>query len=46
MICRVAWRVVSGKGAADERSDDESVFLPYPLRPLLNAFSSDDKKED
>ncbi|KAH7908494.1 TLC domain-containing protein [Hygrophoropsis aurantiaca] len=24
MICRVAWRVVSGKGAADERSDDES----------------------
>lgn len=31
MICRVAWRVVSGKGAADERSDDESVFLSYPL---------------
>ncbi|KAK2466171.1 hypothetical protein APHAL10511_001813 [Amanita phalloides] len=24
MICRVAWRVVSGRGAADERSDDES----------------------
>lgn len=23
MICRVAWRVVTGKGAADERSDDE-----------------------
>ncbi|KAF5363300.1 hypothetical protein D9756_000674 [Leucocoprinus leucothites] len=23
MICRVAWRVVSGKGAADERSDNE-----------------------
>lgn len=23
MICRVAWRVVSGKGATDERSDDD-----------------------
>ncbi|TFK43584.1 TLC domain-containing protein [Crucibulum laeve] len=23
MICRVAWRVVNGSGAADERSDDE-----------------------
>jgi len=23
MICRVAWRVVSGRGAADERSEDE-----------------------
>jgi acyl-CoA-dependent ceramide synthase len=23
IICRVAWRVVSGKGAADARSDDE-----------------------
>lgn len=23
MICRVAWRVVTGKGAEDERSDDE-----------------------
>lgn len=23
MICRVAWRVVSGQGATDERSDDE-----------------------
>lgn len=28
MICRVAWRVLNGSGAADERSDDEeSVFL-------------------
>jgi len=24
MICRVAWRVVSGQGAEDERSDDEN----------------------
>lgn len=24
MICRMAWRVVSGQAAADERSDDES----------------------
>ncbi|KAF8639648.1 hypothetical protein AX17_000913 [Amanita inopinata Kibby_2008] len=24
MICRVAWRVISGKGATDERSDDDS----------------------
>jgi len=46
MICRVAWRVVSGKGATDERSDDESVFLPYLLWLLLNEFSSDDEKED
>ncbi|KAF8627195.1 hypothetical protein AX15_004513 [Amanita polypyramis BW_CC] len=23
MICRVAWRVISGRGAADERSDEE-----------------------
>ena len=23
MICRVAWRVISGRGAADERSDDD-----------------------
>ncbi|KAH7930101.1 longevity assurance proteins LAG1/LAC1 [Leucogyrophana mollusca] len=23
MICRVAWRVVTGKGASDDRSDDE-----------------------
>lgn len=23
LICRVAWRVLSGKGAADARSDDE-----------------------
>ncbi|KAG2146777.1 TLC domain-containing protein [Suillus clintonianus] len=24
MICRVAWRVISGQGASDDRSDDES----------------------
>jgi hypothetical protein len=24
MICRMAWRVVSGQAAADERSDEES----------------------
>ncbi|KAG1753980.1 TLC domain-containing protein [Suillus paluster] len=24
MICRIAWRVISGQGASDDRSDDES----------------------
>jgi acyl-CoA-dependent ceramide synthase len=23
MICRIAWRVISGQGASDDRSDDE-----------------------
>lgn len=30
MICRVAWRVVSGQGAEDTRSDEEGWVL-YPL---------------
>lgn len=27
MICRVAWRVVSGQGAEDTRSDDEEYVV-------------------
>ncbi|EGO01959.1 hypothetical protein SERLA73DRAFT_177628 [Serpula lacrymans var. lacrymans S7.3] len=27
MICRVAWRVVSGQGASDDRSDDEGDLV-------------------
>jgi hypothetical protein len=29
MICRVAWRVISGRGAADERSDERYALELY-----------------
>ena len=35
MICRVAWRVVSGQGAEDTRSDDEEYVVINNILKLL-----------
>lgn len=47
MICRITWRVVSGQGANDERSEDEEwVFLIWFLANTHLSLSSGDDQND
>lgn len=42
MICRVAYKVVTGQGAEDTRSDDEGCVLSSPVRQLLTYTEHSD----
>lgn len=55
MICRVAWRVLTGNGASDERSDEEdededewavfSINYSYDCWLALGCGDSDKKRD-